>query len=73
MDMYPTTLVSIGASIKGDRLGLGTNLFSGKKTLIEELGFDYLDNELNKKSNFYDDYILASTYKEMLIIDTTED
>lgn len=69
MDMYPTTLVAIGATIEGDRLGLGTNLFSGKDTLIEELGFDYLDNELSKKSKFYNDYILENTYKEMLLMD----
>lgn len=30
-DMYPTILASIGVKIEGDRLGLGTNLFSDKK------------------------------------------
>lgn len=28
LDMFPTTLASLGVTIKGDRLGLGTNLFS---------------------------------------------
>lgn len=60
-DMYPTTLASIGATIKGDRLGLGTNLYSGKKTLAEEYGIEYLNEELQKRSNFYDNNIL---YKE---------
>ena len=37
MDMFPTTLASLGAVIDGDRLGLGTNLFSDKPTLAENL------------------------------------
>ena len=65
MDMYPTTLAAMGATVSGDRLGLGTNLYSGKKTLIEELGYDYVSKEISKKSNFYNEYILADTYKEM--------
>lgn len=69
MDMYPTTLAAMGATINGERLGLGTNLFSGKKTLIEELGYEYLNEELTKKSKFYDKYILGDTYKEMLVVD----
>ena len=66
MDMYPTTLAAMGAKIDGDRLGLGTNLFSGKKTIIEKLGFDYVNEEISKKSTFYDNYILGNSYKEML-------
>ena len=38
LDMFPTTLSAIGVEIKGDRLGLGTDLFSETKTLSEELG-----------------------------------
>ena len=33
--------------------GFYTNLFSSKSTLAEELGFDYLNDELSKRSNFY--------------------
>ncbi|MBP3463602.1 MAG: hypothetical protein J6K45_03885 [Clostridia bacterium] len=40
--------------------GLGTNLFSGKKTLIEELGFDYLETEIPKKSIFYSAVLLGA-------------
>lgn len=36
MDLFPTTLVAMGAKFKGDRLGIGTNLFSDKKTLTEK-------------------------------------
>ena len=38
LDFFPTTLAAMGVKIEGDRLGLGTNLFSSKKTLTEELG-----------------------------------
>ena len=57
MDIYPTTLASLGVKINGDRLGLGTNMYSNKKTLMEELGYKYVSNELKKRSSFYDNYI----------------
>lgn len=52
-DFYPTTLSSLGASIEGDRLGLGTNLFSCKPTLYESYGKDYVKQELNNNSSYY--------------------
>lgn len=58
MDYFPTVLAAMGAGIEGDRLGLGTNLFSDRKTLAEEYGFEDMFDELNKKSNFYDNNIL---------------
>ena len=64
-DIFPTTLASLGATIEGNRLGFGTNLFSKVKTLYEELGIKYLDDELSKKSFFYDNYILSDTYYKM--------
>lgn len=62
MDMYPTILASIGATIEGNRLGLGTNLYSGIPTLVEELGFDYFNDEIKKNSAFYNKYILGEDY-----------
>ena len=62
MDMYPTILASIEVQIEGERLGLGTNLFSGKQTLLEEFGYDYLDKELRKKSTFYNEALLGEDY-----------
>ena len=53
MDMMPTTLSALGFKIPGDRLGLGTDLFSDTPTLAEELGLDKLDSELNKHSSWY--------------------
>ncbi len=53
LDMFPTTLAAMGCEIKGDRLGLGTNLFSKTKTLTEEKGFDWLNSETKKSSKYY--------------------
>ena len=54
-DMFPTTLAALGVTIEGNRLGLGTNLFSSEKTLTEIYGFDKLEEELAKRSDFYID------------------
>ena len=54
MDMFPTTIASLGATIEGDRLGLGTNLFSGEQTLAEKLTFDQLNDDLSQKSKFFE-------------------
>lgn len=53
-----TILASIGVQIEGDCLGLGTSLFSGKETLLEQLGADVLNNELQRTSLFYNKYLL---------------
>ena len=52
-DMFPTTLAAMGCTIEGERLGLGTNLFSGKPTLAEKYGYTKLDSEISKRSEFY--------------------
>ena len=52
-DMFPTTLASMGVKIDGDKLGLGTNLFSNQNTLAEKYGIDKINEELEKKSSFY--------------------
>ena len=58
LDMFPSTLASLGVTIKGDRLALGTNLFSNKKTIPEEIGFDEFKRALRKNSKYYKDNIL---------------
>lgn len=57
-DMFPTTLYSLGVSIEGNRLGLGTNLYSGEETLLEKYGLDKVNTELKKKSKYYDNQFL---------------
>ena len=54
LDMFPTTLSAIGVEINGDRLGLGTDLFSKTKTLCEELGTKEYINGLERSSEYYD-------------------
>lgn len=58
LDMFPTVLASLGVKIDGDRLGLGTNLFSGMDTLAEKYGYTVLFDELGKKSPYYNKKIL---------------
>ena len=65
MDMYPTTLAALGADISGNQLGLGTNLFSGKKTIMEKLGDQKMNNALKKNSRYYNKYLLGDSYMEM--------
>lgn len=65
LDMFPTTLAALGVEIEGDKLGLGTNLFSNDKTLIEKYDYNYVNQEINKKSFYYDNVILGNSYYEM--------
>ena len=52
-DMYPTILSGMGVKIEGSRLGLGTDLSSGEKTLIERDSLEKVNDELAKNSKFY--------------------
>lgn len=53
-DHFPTTLAALGAQIEGNRLGLGTNLFSTEETLVERYRIDYENQELEKRSELLD-------------------
>lgn len=57
-DMFPTTLAAMGVEIPGNRLGLGTNLFSTYRTLTEMYGYQRLDEELQNNSDFYNSSLL---------------
>ena len=50
-DYFPTTLAAMGVEIPGNRLGLGTNLFSGESTLTEKFGKEE-KKELEERSDF---------------------
>ena len=58
-DMFPTTLAALGCKIEDDRLGLGTNLFSGKKTLVEEMSYDAFEEQLAMSSRYYTKHFFA--------------
>ena len=70
-DMFPTILSTLGVEIEGDRLGLGTNLYSNKKTIIEEQGLDTVNSGLGDNSNFFNDEFINdkknSTFSNDLI------
>ena len=51
-DYFPTTLAAMGVEIPGERLGLGTNLFSDESTLTEQFGKKEEKKELEKRSDF---------------------
>lgn len=56
MDFFPTTLASLGVRIEGERMALGTNLFSGQETLLEQYGLAEINKELDGKSEFYEQF-----------------
>lgn len=60
LDLFPTTLAAMGFRIDGNRLVLGTNLFSGIRTLPERIGYNYLNNELDKISQYFLDRFFPS-------------
>ena len=53
LDLFPTTLSALGCTIEGDRLGLGTDLFSQTPTLAEELGLLGFETQLAMASDYY--------------------
>lgn len=60
LDMFPTTVAALGCTIEGDRLGLGTNLFSSVPTLCEDLGDSVYIEELGKSTNYYLEHFFFS-------------
>ena len=56
MDLFPTMLSAMGYEIQGDRLGLGTDLFSATPTLAEEMGYEQLNDEVQKYSQYFIDH-----------------
>ena len=67
-DNFPTTLAALGVQIDGDRLGLGTNRFSGTKTLLEEFGNSKVNAELKKKSEFIEKLSAMDKTNDALLI-----
>ena len=58
MDLFPTTLSALGCTIPSGRLGLGTDLYSDVKTLLEMNTIETLNHELFMHSTFYQKEIL---------------
>ena len=63
LDMFPSTLAAMGVKIDGDRLALGTNLFSDEQTLIEKYGYDEVNKGLEARSTYYNNKFIYGTLK----------
>ncbi len=59
-DMFPTLVSCLGVQYDGNRLGIGTNLFSNEQTLFERDGVKEVNKELENRSKFYNDNILGN-------------
>jgi phosphoglycerol transferase len=67
-DFFPTTLAALGIEIEGERLGLGTNLFSSKQTLTERFGIEVEKSEITRKSELLESLAdLDENNQELLI------
>jgi hypothetical protein len=68
MEHFPTTLAALGVEIEGNRLGLGTNLFSSEQTLTERFGIQQVNRELKKNSKMMEEMAdLDKDNKELMI------
>ena len=52
-DMFPSVLSAMGFEIKGDRLGLGTNIFSETPTICEIYGLEAIEEAVSLPSDYY--------------------
>nr|WP_297705257.1 sulfatase-like hydrolase/transferase [uncultured Butyrivibrio sp.] len=66
MDLFPTTLAAMGVYIPGDRLALGSNLFSDKPTLVERYGIDNCNSLLARKSTLMNELADFSIDDDMI-------
>ena len=67
LDSMPTILASMGVTIDGDRLGLGTNLYGTTDTLLETYGMEEFSDLLSKKSSFMQKLANIDLYDEDLL------
>lgn len=51
--IYSFGTAAVGFQMKGEPLGLGTNLFSSEPALCKILDFDVLNTEIGKYSAYY--------------------
>ncbi|MCR5542978.1 MAG: LTA synthase family protein, partial [Eubacterium sp.] len=85
LDLFPTTLAAMGAEIEGEKLALGTNLYSDKETLVEANNLDEINKALLSRSKlceqlFYseeemnlDNPLRERTTEDLLIPESAEE
>lgn len=66
LDLFPTTLASLGAKIDGNRLGLGVNLYAEEPTILEEFGVEDCTSKLQRMSLFLDQFSSSSLSDTMI-------
>ncbi len=78
-DAFPTTVAALGCTIEGNRLGLGTNLFSSEQTLLEKYGKPAVNSYLKERSEFLTELMGAKpadyenyTFTENATVDVTK-
>ena len=62
-DLFPTILSSIGADISGNRLALGVDLYSGYPSYLELFEKDYINMQLQGKSEVIDSLLKVNPYE----------
>ncbi|MEG0283389.1 MAG: LTA synthase family protein [Erysipelotrichales bacterium] len=62
-DMFPTILSGMGVDINGNKLGLGTDLSSNEKTILERDGLQKFEVELAANSKFYNQEFVSEKNK----------
>lgn len=67
-ESFPTVLASLGVNIEGNRLGLGTNLFSATQTLTERMGNSAVEKGVSGKSKLMEELANIDEDKEELLI-----
>lgn len=64
MDLFPTIVSALGYQVEGERLGIGTNLYSSEQTLAEEMGLEELQTEIAKNSDWYNHTFSPELYEQ---------
>lgn len=60
LDMFPSVLSAMGFEIEGERLGLGTNIFSSVPTLAEKHGLERFEYAISQPSEYYRENFMKS-------------
>lgn len=68
LDMFPTTLASLGFEIEGNQLGLGVNLFSDIPTLMERYGEEEVRTRITDYSEVMESLMVVDTEVPELIL-----
>ena len=64
-DIYPTILSALGVQIEGQRLGLGTSLYSTEPTLAErEKSIKKINKKLDARSQVYEQMLYGKVIGE---------